>query len=167
MAQRVELGDVSVDVVFKDIKNVHLSVYPPTGRVTVSAPSGMSLDTVRVYAISKLDWIRQQQKKLHAQPRETPREYVDRESHYVWDKRYLLKIVKADAAAGVDLEHSRIVLRVRPGTDACKRQAIIDEWYRTQLKQAVVPLIKKWEPMLGVTVSRFFVQRMKTKRGQL
>ena len=82
MARQLELGDVSVDVVLKDIKNVHLSVYPPTGRVRISAPERMSMDTIRAFAISKLGWIKKQQRKLGQQERETPREYVDRESHY-------------------------------------------------------------------------------------
>ena len=89
MVTQIELGEIAVDVVQKDIKNVHLSVYPPTGRVRISAPLRMSLDTIRVFAISKLGWIKQQQKKLREQERETPREYLDRESHYVWGKRYL------------------------------------------------------------------------------
>ena len=94
MVTQLKLGDIAVDVVLKDIKNVHLSVYPPTGRVRISAPTRMSLDTIRVFAISKLGWIKQQQKKLRGQERETPREYLDRESHYVWGKRYLLKVVE-------------------------------------------------------------------------
>ncbi len=92
MVTQLRLGDIAVDVVLKDIKNVHLSVYPPTGRVRISAPQRMNLDTIRVFAISKLGWIKQQQKKLRGQERETPREYLDRESHYVWGKRYLLKV---------------------------------------------------------------------------
>ena len=105
MAARLNLGGVAVDVVFKDIKNIHLSVYPPTGRVRISAPSRMKLDTVRVFAISKLGWIKQQQKKLRGQQRETPREYLDRESHYVWGKRYLLRVIERDAAPTVELKH--------------------------------------------------------------
>src|SRR5438477_10508722 len=104
MATQLQLGDIAVDVVLKDIKNVHLSVYPPTGRVRISAPSRMSLDTIRVFAISKLGWIKQQQNKFSEQQRETPREYLDRESHYVWGKRYLLKIVEDGAAPKLSLE---------------------------------------------------------------
>ncbi len=115
MVTQLKLGDIAVDVVLKDIKNVHLSVYPPTGRVRISAPSRMSLDTIRVFAISKLGWIKQQQTKLREQERETPREYLDRESHYVWGKRYLLTgRSKSDAAPTVELKHSRLLLRVRP-----------------------------------------------------
>ena len=165
MPMQVKLGDIAVDVVLKDIKNVHLSVHPPTGRVTISAPSRMSLDTIRVFAISKLSWIKQQQRKLQEQERETPREYLDRESHYVWGKRYLLKVIEADQPPSVELSHSRMVLRVRPGTDQAKRQVILEEWYREQVKQAVPPLVAKWEPLIGVKVARIFVQRMKTKWG--
>jgi predicted metal-dependent hydrolase len=116
MVTQLKLGDIAVDVVLKDIKNVHLSVYPPTGRVRISAPRRMSLDTIRVFAISKLGWIKQQQTKLRGQERETPREYLDRESHYVWGKRYLLQVIECDEAPSVELKHTRMVLRLRPGT---------------------------------------------------
>ena len=165
MPRHVKLGDMTVDVVLKDIKNVHLSVHPPTGRVTISAPARMSLDTIRVFAISKLGWIRQQQRKLQEQERETPREYLDRESHYVWGKRYLLKIVEAEQPPSVSLSHSRMVLQVRPGTSPTKRQEILEDWYRELVNQAAPPLIAKWELLLGVSSSRLFVQRMKTKWG--
>jgi predicted metal-dependent hydrolase len=165
MVMRVHLGDITADVVFKDIKNVHLSVYPPDGKVRISAPRRMSLDTIRVFAISKLAWIKQQQKKLKEQERETPREYLERESHYVWGKRYLLTISEGDEAPRIELHHSRMVLRVRPGTDEEKRQLIVEAWYREQIRNAVPPLIALWEPLLGVKVGRFFVQRMKTRWG--
>ena len=165
MVTHIELGDIVVDVVFKDIKNIHLSVYPPTGRVRISAPLRMDPDTIRVFAISKLGWIKQQQKKLQEQERETAREYLDRESHYVWGRRYLLKVVEADQAPSVELNHSWMRLGVRPGADVLKKQAIVEEWYRGQIRQAMPPLIARWEPLMGVTVERVFVQRMKTRWG--
>jgi hypothetical protein len=165
MVSQITLGGIAVDVVMKDIKNIHLSVYPPTGRVRISAPLRMSLDTIRVFAISKLGWIKQQQTKLLRQERETPREYLDRESHYVWGRRYLLQVVERDAAPSVELAHHKMILRVRPGAhDATKRTAV-EDWYREQVKKAAPPLIAKWQPLLAVTVARFFVQRMKTKWG--
>ncbi len=127
--------------------------------------SRMSPETVRVFAISKLSWIRQQQEKILAQERETPREYLDRESHYLWGKRYLLDVVEENARPEVVLLHGKMILRVRPGTDEKRRQDIVEEWYRAQLKQAVTPLLTKWEPLIGVKVEQLFVQRMKTKWG--
>ena len=162
---KIALGEIIVDVVKKDIKNVHLSVYPPAGRVRISAPLRMNLNTLRVFAISKLGWIKQQQRKLRAQERETPREYLDRESHYVWGRRYLLQGMEADERPEAILKHNKMFLRVRPGTNDEKKQAIIEEWYREQLKKVVPALITKWERLMGVKVERFFVQRMKTKWG--
>ena len=162
---QLQLGEIAVEVILKDIKNIHLSVYPPTGRVRISAPSRMSLDTIRVFAISKLGWIKQQQTKLRGQERETPREYLDRESHYVWGKRHLLKVVETDGAPSVELKHSRMLLRLRPGNPSHKKQALMEAWYREQIRNAVPPLIAQWEPVIGVKVQRFFVQKMKTKWG--
>jgi hypothetical protein len=165
MVTQITLGDITVDVVKKGIKNIHLSVYPPTGKVRISAPFRMDLDNIRVFAITKLGWIKSQQQKLSEQARETPREYLNRESHYVWGTRYLLTVAESDQSPSVELKHNRMLLRVRPGTDENKKQAIVEEWYRAQLKQAVAPLIAKWEPLIGVKVKQFFVQRMKTKWG--
>lgn len=162
---RLELGEIAVDVVLKDIKNVHLSVHPPSGTVRIAAPRRMRLDTIRVFAISKLGWIKQQQKRLRAQKRETPREYVERESHYVWGKRYLLRVTEADAPPSVGLTHTRMQLRVRPATDERKRAEIVDRWYRQQVRAAVPPLLHRWERLLGVRSEGYFVRRMKTKWG--
>ena len=165
MSTQLKLGDIALDVTFKPIKNVHLSVHPPTGKVRISAPLRMKLDTIRVFAVSKLGWIKERQKKLQEQERESPREHLERESHYLWGKRYLLKIVELEATPKIELKHSKMLLQVRPGSSADKRRAVLDEWYREQLKEAVAPVIAKWEPLIGVKVARFFVQRMKTKWG--
>lgn len=165
MMAQVQLGNIAVDVVLKNIKNVHLSVYPPNGRVRIAAPARMSLDTIRVFAVSKLGWIKRQQKKMREQERETPREYLNRESHYLWGRRYVLTVREDNEAPSIELKHSRILLRVRPGTSEERKQALFEEWYREQLKKAVLPLIARWQPLIRVRVNCFFVQRMKTKWG--
>jgi len=165
MPTRLELAGITVNVVRKDIKNVHLSVYPPIGKVRLSVPMRMSLDTIRLFAISKLGWIRKQQKTLRDQERDRPREYLDRESHYVWGRRYLLKLVEEEVAPGVQLGHAKLVLRVRPGSDDTRREAVVAAWYRQLLKAAISPVIETWEPRLKVTVRGFYVQQMKTKWG--
>ena len=162
---QIDLGEITIDVVHKEIKNVHLSVYPPMGKVRISAPHWMELDTIRVFAITKLAWIKQQQQKLQEQERETPREYLNRESHYVWGKRYLLNIVEKDAAPSIELKHSKMILQLRPDTSIEKKEEILDGWYREILKSAAEPLIAKWESLMGVKAEKLFLQRMKTKWG--
>jgi len=165
MDSQLHLGDLAVRVVRKEIRNVHLSVHPPTGRVTISAPTRMSNDTLRVFALSKLGWIRRQQSKLFEQEREAPREFLDRESHFVWGRRYLLTVSESDQPPSLSLSHNRMFMRVRPQTDAARKQAFIDDWYREQIRKVAPPLIAKWERLIDVKVERFFVQRMKTKWG--
>jgi predicted metal-dependent hydrolase len=160
-----KLGNIPVDVVLKDIKNIHLSVHPPAGKVRIAAPLRMDIDTIRVFAITKLAWIKSQQKKLREQERETPREYLDRESHYVWGKRYLLKLVEKEAAPSVELKHNKMILQLRPAASVDKKQEVLDAWYREQLKAAVPPLVAKWEKALGVKAGKVFVQKMKTRWG--
>ena len=166
MHSRIVVGGVTVDVVLKDIKNVHLSVHPPTGRVTIAAPAHMSLDTVRLFAIAKVGWIRQQQDKLNQQDRETPREFLSRESHYVWGERYLMKVIEVDAPPVIELKHNRMVFQIRPGTDTAKKKERLDGWYRDQLREAVEPLFVAWEQKIGVKANEFAVRRMKTKWGR-
>lgn len=165
MKATLDLGDFRAEVVRKAIKHVHLSVYPPDGRVRIAAPAGMELETIRLFAIAKLAWIRRQQRKILAQERETPREFLDRESHYVWGKRYLLQVVEREAAPAVELGHSSLLLQVRPGCDAARRQEILDAWYREQIRQAVPALLEKWQPLIGVRAGKVFVQRMRTRWG--
>jgi len=160
-----QLGEIAVDVVLKDIKNIHLSVHPPAGKVRIAAPLRMDLDTIRVFAITKLAWIKNQQKKLREQERETPREYLDRESHYVWGKRYLLKLVEKEAVSKVELKHNKMILQLRPAASHEKKQEVLDAWYREQIKMVLPPLIVKWEKIIGVKSGKVFVQRMKTKWG--
>jgi predicted metal-dependent hydrolase len=165
MITKLELGGITVEVVQKDIKNVHLSAYPPNGRVKISAPLRMSAATIRVFAISKIGWIRQQQAKLRSQKRESPREYLDRESHYVWGKRYLLKVVEDEVAPSVELQPVALRLRVRPDASEATREAVVASWYREVLKAEIPQLIEAWEPRLNVAVRGFYVRRMKTKWG--
>mgnify|MGYP003583195868 FL=1 len=165
MRDWLDLGDVRAEVTRKAIKHVHLSVLPPAGKVRVAAPEHVPLDTIRVFVISKLAWIRLQQRKLEAQEREAPREYLGKESHYVWGKRYLLNIEYSDTAPSIDFTPRKLKLRVRPGADPARCADILDGWYRKQLRNAVPALLAKWEPQLGVVAARVFVQRMKTKWG--
>lgn len=165
MAEILQLGDLDVNVVIKDIKNIHLSVHPPSGRVTIAAPQRMEMEAIRLFAISKLEWIKNQQRKLTDQERETPRDYLERESHYVWGKRYLLRVEETNRRPSVELQHSYLVLQVRPGSDESKRHQIIEDWYREQVKTETAKLIAKWEPEIGVEINDYYVRRMKTRWG--
>ncbi len=163
--EQINLGEIVVDVVLKDIKNVHLSVYPPSGKVRIAAPLRMNLDTIRIYAISKLAWIKKQQQKFQEQVRETPREFLYKEGHYFLGKRYLMKIVERDEPPFVAIKHKTIELHIRPNSDFLKKQFILDEWYRQQLKELAPPIIKKWEKIMGVSINELAVKKMKTKWG--
>jgi predicted metal-dependent hydrolase len=165
MTETIQLGEITILVTRKAIKNVHLSVHPPDGRVTLAAPTATRLDVARAYAISKLGWIRQQQERLRSQARETPRQFIERESHYLWGRRHLLTVVERDAKPGVSLDHKRITLSVRPGSDTAKRAEVIHEWHKSLLHEVVPSLIDKWEQRLQVNIAGYFLQRMKTKWG--
>ena len=165
MSEIIELGDIFITVTRKSVKNVHLTVHPPEGRVTLVAPTGTRLEVARAYAISKLNWIRAQQQQLHAQVREAPRQLVDRETHYVWGRRYLMTVIERDERPSVKLEPQKITLYVRPGSTKDKRAQVLGDWHRKLLHEFVNPVIKKWEQKLQVRVSGYFLQRMKTKWG--
>jgi hypothetical protein len=163
--EQIVLGDVSITVTRKDVRNVHLSVHPPNGRVTLVAPLNTRLDVARAYAISKLMWIRQQQEQLRNQARETPRTYVDRESHYLWGRRRLLKVHFAESKPLVKYDHRSITLTVRPGSDVDKRASVMHEWHKTLLHAVVPGLVSTWQEKIGVQVQHYYLQRMKTKWG--
>ena len=163
--QQITLGDISIDVVQKDIKNIHLSVYPPAGRVRISAPRRINMDTIRVFTISRLGWIRKQQNKFLNQARETPRECITRESHYYLGKRYLLQVIEHNAPPKVTIIHDMIELCVRPHTSQKKRQEIMDEWYRKGLREFAPAIIARYEQIMGVKVHELGIKKMRTRWG--
>ena len=165
MTEMIELGDISIEVTRKAIKHVHLSVHPPLGRVTLVAPTETRLEVARAYAISKLGWIRDQQAKLLGQARETPRKFVERETHYLWGRRYLLTVRYEDARPSVALDHRRITLTVRPAPAPPRRRRSFTRGTSRCFTTSVPALIRKWEPKLDVKVDGYFLQRMKTKWG--
>jgi predicted metal-dependent hydrolase len=165
MAETIDLGDVSVTLTRKDVKHVHLSVHPPTGRVTLVAPQATRTEVARAYAISTLGWIRKQRLKLSGQARETPRQFIERESHYLWGRRYLMVIAEADAKPVVKRSHRQLTLQVRPGSSPEKRAAVVHDWHKALLHALVPALIDKWAAKMGVQVFGYYLQRMKTKWG--
>lgn len=165
MIAELQLGDVAVDLVFKDIKNIHLSVYPPTGRVRIAAPSRMNIETIRAFAISKLGWIRQHQNKFEEQVRETPREYLDRESHYLWGRRFLLDIHEVDEKSSLKIGHQKFHLRLIKGSTSAHAAELLDDMYRREIKSAVEVLRHKWQKILNVEAGQVYIQRMKTRWG--
>ncbi|MEO8012409.1 MAG: SprT family zinc-dependent metalloprotease [Dokdonella sp.] len=165
MTETIKLGDVAIALTRKDVKHVHLSVHPPLGRVSLVAPNETRLEVARAYAISKLGWIRDQQARLRGQARETPRRYVERESHSLWGRRYLLSVVERDARPFVKLDHRRITLTVRPGSTVEKRRAVMHEWHLALMHELLPDLIAQWERTMQVKVRGYFLQRMKTKWG--
>lgn len=159
-------SQISIDVVRKNIKNMHLAVYPPTGRVRIAAPLRIDDEAVRLFAISKIGWIRKHQRNFVAQDRQPPRQYKQRESHYFQGKRYLLRIIELDAPPKVVIKTKTYIdLYVRPNTTTEQRQSILNKWYRTELKKLIQPIIKKWQSQIGITVGNWQVKQMKTKWG--
>ena len=149
-----------------NIKNLHLGVYPPNGRVRVAAPLAVSDDAVRLAVVSRLGWIKRQRAKFEAQPRQSEREMVSGESHYFQGRRYRLSVIEHDGPAVVSLLKNTILeLRVRVGTDRGKREALLNQWYRQQLRERIPQLIAKWEPEIGVKVAEWGIKKMKTLWG--
>lgn len=164
--EQILIRNIKIDVVRKDIKNIHLAVYPPTGRVRIAAPMEINSDTIRLFAVSRLGWIKQLQRKFESQERIPPREYKNRESHYFQGRRYLLNIIEKDGPPKVILRTKTYIdLYVRPLTQVEKRHEIMTEWYRAQLKEQIPAIIEKWEKRLGISGTGWQVKQMKTKWG--
>ena len=165
MAALLDIAGVEVRVVRKDVRNLHLSVLPPDGAVRVTAPEWMDEEAIRLFVLGKLGWIKRQRGKMRNQEREAAREYVDRESHQVWGQRYLLQIIEQKAPPSIERRHRKLVMRVRPETDRTQREAILYNWYRTQLRQELPKLVGHWGEVVGAMPRRIHIQRMKTKWG--
>ena len=160
------VSDLTVEVVRKDIKNLHLGVYPPNGRVRVATPLVISDEAVRLAVIGKLGWIKRQQAKFEAQPRQSPREMVSGESHYFLGQRYRLRVLAYTGPPRIRCSGTDFLdLFVRPETTVEQRQRVLECWYREQLRERIPPLLEQWQPMLGVRVADWGIKKMKTRWG--
>lgn len=162
----MEVNGIPIDVVRKDIKNLHISVRPPAGRVRVSAPMRFDDEAIRLAIVSRLGWIRRKQNHFSRQERQSEREMVTGESHYFRGRRYRLNVVEVNKAAGVRIANNQTLeLQVRPGATQAKRRGVLDQWYRQHLRQEIPKLIEHWEPIVGVKVAEWRIKRMKTRWG--
>lgn len=163
---KIEVSGIPVEIVRKDIKNLHLAVYPPNGRVRVAVPMRLKDEAVRLAVISRLGWIRKQQSGFERQDRQSEREMVSGESHYVQGRRYRLRVTEWAGRPSVLLpNNSTLELRVRPGTDQQNREAVLHRWYRRLLREQILELIAKWQPVIGVNVAAWGIKKMKTRWG--
>ena len=156
---------IGIDVIRKDIKNLHIGVYPPAGRVRVAAPDRLSDDQVRLAIIQRLPWIKKQQLRLRTADRQSQREMVTGESHYVWGRRLRLKVIERPSRAHIEVDGDRLLMYVPPGTSDERRRLLLDHWHREQLRAVIPGLLARWEPLLQVSVSDWNIRRMRTKWG--
>jgi predicted metal-dependent hydrolase len=164
--RQITVSNITIDVVRKDINNLHLAVYPPTGRVRIATPLNIDDEAIRLFAVSKLGWIKKHRKSFASQQRETKREYVSGESHYVDGRRYLLNVIYHNATPQVKIRNKRYIdLYVRLDSSTEQREHVMTEWYRRRLKERIPILIEKWQRIIGVQVDEWKVKQMKTKWG--
>lgn len=163
---QIQVLDLTIDVVKKDIKNLHLSVYPPTGRIHISSPKDLNDEAIRLFAVSKIRWIKKHQKGFYEQLREQPREYIDGESHYFDGSRYLLKVIEQNGKHHIKIKNKTVIeLYVNPNTSTDGKQKVFTEWYRSHLKNIVPELIQKWEKIIDVDCENWEIKKMKTQWG--
>lgn len=156
---------IDIDVIYKNIKHLHIGVYPPAGRVRVAAPTRLDDDAIRLAIVQRLPWIQRQRKELASATRQTTRDMVTGESHYVWGMRKRLKVVERPGRAHIEIDGDRLVFYVAPGANPDQRRAVLDRWYREQLRVSLPALISRWEAELAVTVPKWTIRKMKTKWG--
>lgn len=164
--ETLSISTFTIDIVRKDIKNMHLAVYPPNGRIRLSAPEKTDTDMMRLFAISKISWIKKNIKKFVAQPRETPREFISGESHYFQGKRYLLNVIEHKGINKVEIKGTKnINLYIKPNSTKDTKGRILKEWHRTEMKKQIPELITKWESIIGVKSNEWAIKQMRTKWG--
>ena len=163
--KKLIINNIEIEVQKKKIKNLHLSVLSPHGRVRVSAPQNMNEDAIRMFVITKLPWIRKQQEKFKNQPRQSERQYVSGESAYLWGRRYRLEVIHSNVCNDVQMKGDKLLFQVREASTTEQRAKVMKEWYRENIKKEIPPLLKKWEKIIGVTALDWGVKDMKTRWG--
>ena len=162
---QIVISNIPVEVVRKNIKNMHLSVLPPDGRVRVSAPTQLTDEAITMFVRTKLGWIKKQQEKFQQQPRQSERQYVSGETLYVWGKQYFLQVVYSYKGNVLTLSGDKAILTVRKESSPTQRESFVNEWYRNLLKQEVAKYLPKWEKTTGLYCSSWQSKYMTTKWG--
>jgi len=166
ISQLITVSDIPVEIVRKNIKNIHLGVYPPEGSVRISVPNHITDENVRLAVVLRLSWIKKQQEEFRKQPRQTVREFVTGESHYYQGRRYILEVIKIRGKHSLCLKNnSKMVLRVSPGTTKANKELVVHNWYRLQLRKNIGGLLEKWQPIIGKQARSWGIKKMKTKWG--
>jgi len=165
MPSTIQLDDISIKVIYKDIKNIHLRVYPPDGRVQISAPRRMDLASIQRFASSKKAWIQKSQKNIRSKPYPPPQKYQSGETHYLWGKAHKMQLTTANQRPKVELQGNTFALTMRPRSTFAKREKLIQAWYRKQLRARALPMIENWEKIMRVKVNHLYLRRMKSRWG--
>ena len=161
----MNISGIEIEVVKKDIKNMHLNVMPPSGRVRISAPYGTSEEVINLFVVKKISWIKKQVEKFNSQERQTEREYITGESHYLWGRRYKLEVRYSNKGNNIIIKGNKMILTVREKSTRKQRENYVNEWYRSELKAKLASLVKKWEETIGVKANEVSVKNMKTRWG--
>jgi predicted metal-dependent hydrolase len=160
------IGSIEIGIVLKDIKNMHLRVLPSDGKVKISAPNRMDIETIRKFVLQKLDWIEKNQAKFLQQKKEASHEYINGENHYFAGRSYQLRVIDYSGSPKVMIHDQKCIdLLVTKDSDWEKRKKVINDWYREQLKLKIPELIKKWEKIIGVEAQEWRIKQMKTRWG--
>ena len=160
------VNGVDVQIIRKDIKNLHLTVHPPDGQVRVSAPRNITDDNVRLAIVSKIHWIKKKRKAFEGQARQTERRYISGECHYFFGKRCRLQLIERTGKHDIQLMKSgRLKMFVKPGTTITSKEKLLNEWYRSELKKRLPELIDKWQPIIGRNITDWGIRKMKTRWG--
>lgn len=159
------LDGIAIDVVYKAIRNLHLRIRPPEGRVTISAPKRMPMREIRLFATERLDWIRTHREAMRSRAPLPGTAFVTGELHPVWGVPLPLLVTEAPGTPRVEATGERLVLQARPGTEAAKRGEILEAWYRAQVRGALPDLVARWEPRIGVKARGFDARRMRSRWG--
>jgi hypothetical protein len=165
MKTQLQIDEIELDITHKAIKNIHLSVHPPVGKVTISAPYHVNIEIIRNFVFTKLGWIRREQKKIIQQERETDREFINQESHYIWGKRFLMKVIKTEDKPFLQIKHNKVIFYVDPKWGREEKKEFLENWYRDLTREKAEKLVESWKVKINVNVSKIFVQHMKTKWG--
>ena len=159
------VGEIDVEVVRKPIKNLHLGVYPPSGRVRVAAPPSVNDEAIRLAVVTRMGWIKRQKNKFEQQARQSERNYLSGETHFHFGTGYRLRLIRKTGGATVRIRGDRIELAVPPEADRDFRERAFQRWQREKLRERLEPLVDRWSKALKVARPESRIKRMRTKWG--
>lgn len=166
MSSQAIISGMLIEIIKKkNLKNLYVRVNPPEGKITVSTPNDYPDEDIRLFVLKKMPEITKVRDRMLSQARQTEREYVSGESHYLWGKPYRLQVMYEGNKYVITKTPNKIILTAPTRSTKETKEQAFNEWYRQELKRMLNVVVSGCEVKTNLCANEYRIKNMRTKWG--